>query len=58
MYLKDKAVAERYEVSRSCIWAWCAKGTFPLPIHLGEKCTRWRLEDLEKWEKEKEGKTQ
>lgn len=54
VYLADTGVSIRYSVSRSTIWRWLKEGKFPKPIRLGEGSTRWRLSDLEDWEKSKE----
>ena len=47
-YLSDRAVAQRYGVSRPTIWRWVKvlKG-FPAPIKVSEGTTRWALGDLE-----------
>ena len=50
LFLQDKAVAERYGVSRATIWRWVTEGRISAPIRLTEGCTRWRLADLEKFE--------
>jgi prophage regulatory protein len=49
-YLMDKQVAERFSVSRTTIWRWIRTSNFPKPVKLGGS-TRWRLADLEAWEK-------
>ncbi|WP_441256162.1 helix-turn-helix transcriptional regulator [Bradyrhizobium sp. 482_C4_N1_1] len=54
VYLQDKAVAQRYGVSRPSIWRWVKSDqSFPKPVHLSAGCSRWRLEDLERWEHSK-----
>jgi len=56
MYLSDKQVAQRYSVYRGTIWRWVkADPTFPKPVELSPGCTRWRLEELEEWERAKSG---
>ena len=52
-YITDRAVAERYQVSRATIWRWAQGKRFPDPIKLSSGCTRWRLADIEKWENER-----
>lgn len=53
-FLSDKAVGDRYEVSRVTIWRWRKSDpTFPAPITLSPGCVRWRLSDLEAWEASK-----
>lgn len=51
MYLSDKQVASRYNVTRPTVWRWVkADSTFPKPISLSPGCTRWRLDEIESWE--------
>lgn len=52
-FLRDIEVAIRYGISRSTIWRWLKQGRFPQPIKLGAASTRWRLSDLEDWERSK-----
>ena len=52
-YLSDREVALRYAVARATPWRWAADGEFPKPLRLSPGCTRWRLEDLLKWETER-----
>ncbi|WP_288131789.1 helix-turn-helix domain-containing protein [Microbulbifer sp.] len=49
-YFSDKSLAARYEVSRSTIWRWTANGQLPKPVQINGS-TRWRISDIEKWEK-------
>ena len=50
-YLTDVAVAARYAVSRPTIWRWTkTQPGFPLPIKLSSGTTRWRLEDLQRYD--------
>lgn len=58
MFLTDKQVAARYGTARTTPWSWVKKDpTFPRPVALSPGCTRWRLEELEAWEKSKSGRT-
>ncbi|TNB87207.1 AlpA family phage regulatory protein [Paracoccus marcusii] len=51
VYLSDKQVASRYNVTRPTVWRWVkADPTFPKPISLSPGCTRWRLDEIESWE--------
>lgn len=51
VYLSDRAVARRYDVSRATIWRWTnTDPAFPKPIKLGPSITRWRLDELVHWE--------
>lgn len=53
-YLQDTHVAERYGVSRATPWRWLkTDSTFPKPVPLSPGCSRWRLKDLEAWERSK-----
>lgn len=54
IFLQDKDVAQRYGVSRPSIWRWVKSDpSFPKPVNLTPGCARWRMEDLEKWERDK-----
>jgi len=54
LYMQDTQVAARYGVSRTTPWRWLKNdATFPKPISLSSGCSRWRLEDLEAWERSK-----
>lgn len=50
-YLNVKQVASRFAVSVPTIWRWAREGFFPRPQKLGPGCSRWRLVDIEAWEK-------
>ena len=41
-----KQVAQQLGVGKSTIWRWCKQGTFPRPIKLSERVSRWRAEDV------------
>ena len=43
-------LAARYGVNRSSLYKWCKAGQFPRPIKLGPRFSRWRREDIERWE--------
>ncbi|WP_371311882.1 helix-turn-helix transcriptional regulator [Pseudovibrio flavus] len=52
VYVSDKQLAERWSVSRQTIWRWIESDpTFPKPVKLSPRCTRWRLPEVEEWEK-------
>ena len=54
IYLSDTQVAARYGVHRTTPWRWeKTDETFPKPIRLTAGCTRWRLSQLEVWEKKR-----
>lgn len=51
-YLSDRQLADRYSVTVSTIWRWSKAGTgFPQPVKLTGGTTRWRLDQVEAWEK-------
>lgn len=50
IYLSDKRLAERYDVSRATIWRWVKTGSLPKPVKLSPGCTRWRASELQAWE--------
>lgn len=53
--LSDKHVANRLNVHRGTIWHWLKNDpTFPKPFKLSERCTRWRLSEIEAWENAKQ----
>lgn len=52
-FLTQQDVAERYKVTRISIWRWCKEGRLPQPVIVGG-VKRWRLSDLEAWEKQRE----
>lgn len=33
----------------STMWRRVREGTFPKPIHIGPRSTRWRWEDIHRW---------
>lgn len=54
MYVSDKQLASRWRVSRPTVWRWSkTDSAFPLPVKLSPQCTRWRLSEIEAWEKAK-----
>lgn len=50
-YLTDKQLAQRFSVGRATIWRWLKERAFPEPVRLSPNCTRWRVSDVEAWEK-------
>lgn len=52
VYVTDAQVAARYGVHRATPWRWAkVDPSFPKPVNLTPGCTRWRLSDVEAWEK-------
>lgn len=54
LYLTDTQVAARYGVHRTTPWRWANNQCFPKPVKLSSQCTRWKISDIEKWEKERD----
>lgn len=53
-FIGDKGLAERFGVHRTTIWNWLKdseKNGFPQPVRFSSRVTRWRLSDIEKWER-------
>lgn len=44
-----KTVAAATGYGRSAIYERVREGTFPKPIRLGQRCTRWRVADVQAW---------
>lgn len=51
-YLSVKRISERLDVSESTIWRWVSEKSFPKPMRVGKRFTRWRLSDVQHWEEE------
>lgn len=52
-YISATQLAQRYGVDRSTIWRWAKRGALPRPIRLSDQCTRWRLDEIEKFDFER-----
>lgn len=50
-YLKRHEVLERYGFSESTIYRLMASGRFPKPITFSPRNRKWRLDDLQAWER-------
>lgn len=48
-FYRIKQIAEMLNVSKSTIWSWVGKGSFPAAVKLAENTTAWRHEDVEQW---------
>lgn len=46
-YIRDTDLAARYRINRSTVWRWAQRGLLPAPIRLSDSCTRWRLDQIE-----------
>lgn len=50
-YLSDTHLAERFGVHRTTVRRWVQNDpSFPRPVKLSPGSTRWKLDDIEKWE--------
>lgn len=47
-YLRLPRVLELFPVSPSHFWAGVKSGKYPKPVKLSERCTAWRVEDIQK----------
>ena len=48
-FYRINQLAEMLSVSKSTIWNWVKKGSFPPAFKLAENTTAWRCEDVEQW---------
>ena len=53
-YVSVTQLARRYSVDRSTIWRWVQRGTLPQPVRLSEQTTRWRLDEIERRDAERD----
>ena len=54
IYLSDRQLGARFNVHHLTPRRWVnADPTFPKPIRLTPGCTRWKLSDIEAWERAK-----
>lgn len=56
-FLSDKTLAARWGVTRNTVWRWARAQKIPQPIKINGS-TRWKLEGIERFEAEKEGRAQ
>lgn len=55
IYASDKQLAERFGVTFVTIWRWVREySDFPKPVKLSPGCTRWKISEIEAWEKARE----
>lgn len=55
IYIPDTQVANQFGVSRATIWRWVSNGNFPKPVKLSPGCSRWKIEDVQKWAESRGG---
>jgi len=46
---KLDAVKKFTGLSKTTIYSYMKRGSFPIPIKTGERSVAWRIEDLEEW---------
>jgi prophage regulatory protein len=52
VYLTDKQIAGRFGLHHLTIRRWVRENpSFPKPIKLSAGCARWKLSEIEAWEK-------
>jgi prophage regulatory protein len=50
-YLTVAEVVGRLKISRVCLWEWRKRGLFPKPVRIGPHAIRFRMADVEEWER-------
>lgn len=51
-FLSDRQLAERYGVTVVTVWRWHREDpAFPRAVKLSSGTTRWKLAEIEAWEK-------
>jgi len=53
-FIRMRDLVKMVPVSKAHIWRLVQAGKFPRPIKLSEKCTAWKVADIEDWLKAKE----
>lgn len=48
-FYRINQLSEMLSVSKSTIWNWVKKGSFPQAFKLAENTTAWRVEDIDEW---------
>ena len=47
--MRAREVAAALGIAKSTLYNWIGAGQFPAPIHVGEKCSRWRRSEVDAW---------
>lgn len=47
--LKIQVVLQRTSLSKSTLYAKIKEGSFPQPVRLGARCSRWKASELDQW---------
>jgi predicted DNA-binding transcriptional regulator AlpA len=56
-YLTDNQLAARLQISRNSVWRLVKTGQLPQPIKLFASTTRWKLSDIQEFERAAEERT-
>ena len=48
-FLRLREVKTRVGLGKSAIYKRMNAGVFPRHVKLGERCVRWRVEDIDRW---------
>ena len=51
MYITTSELCRRYSISRTTAWRWRRAGRLPDPVQIGPGVQRWRLADLEDYDR-------
>ena len=52
-FMSVKLVAKRYEIGVSTVWYWVKIGKLPKPYKLSTNTTRWKIEELDESDAQK-----
>jgi predicted DNA-binding transcriptional regulator AlpA len=53
-FLSVSQMAERYSVHVDTVWRWVGDGYIPKPVKINPQVTRWRLDEVEARDAERE----
>jgi prophage regulatory protein len=46
-FLRLPQILALFPISRSAFWAGVKSGKYPRPVKLSERCTAWKVEDIQ-----------
>jgi prophage regulatory protein len=52
--LTEEQLRARLQISHQTVWRYCREGLLPKPVRLGKRSNRWRLSDIEEFERSRE----
>jgi prophage regulatory protein len=47
-FLRLPQILAIFPISRSAFWAGVKSGKYPKPVKLSERCTAWKVEDIQR----------